>query len=146
MKKIILSIIWIFLVVGFLETNIYAQEATPTPTPYVRTEREKAAIQKAIDAAHQNGIVTVIIVFDEPYVPFSPEYLADVRAMQNDLLQYLIPYQIKLHNLYTVIPGMSLEGDEAALIAIRDYPRVRYIELDAVVSILPIKRKRIRMF
>jgi hypothetical protein len=141
-------LVLMFLIIGFLSSNISAQ--TPTPTPYVRTDAENASIQKAIDAARRDGKARVIVVFDEPFVPNSPEYIARVEALQKDLLERLIPYQITLRFLYTVIPGLSLEADEAALLVIRDSPRVRYIELDGVVYITtpPIKprNKRVRVF
>jgi hypothetical protein len=144
MIKTIYLVVSMFLAIGFLSANISAQ--TPTPTPYIRTELENSLIQKAIDTAHQNGKATVIMSFDEPFVPNSPEYIARVRVLQNNLLQYLIPYQIRLIYLYTVIPGMALEGDEAALVAMRDYPRVKFFELDGVIHIPETKRKRIRVF
>lgn len=136
--KIYLAVL-MFLAIGFLPVNISAQ--TPMPTPYVRTDAENASIQKAIDAARQNGKARVIVVFDEPFVPNSPEYIARVEALQKDLLERLVPYQITLRFLYTVIPGLALEGDEAALLVIRDSPRVRYIELDQVIYIMPPRTK-----
>jgi hypothetical protein len=141
MKNKIFLIVWMFLAIGFLTTNFYAQEPTPTPTPYVRTDAENALIEKAIEAARRDGKARVIVVFDEPYVPNSPEYVARVTALQNELLERLVPYQITLRFLYTVIPGLSLEGSEAALLVIRDSPRVRYIELDAVIHITPPRTK-----
>ncbi len=69
-----------FLIIGFLSASISAQ--TPTPTPYVRTDAENASIQKAIDAARRDGKARVIVVFDEPFVPNSPEYKARVEALQ----------------------------------------------------------------
>jgi len=152
MKNKIFLIVWMFLAIGFLTTNFYAQEPTPTPTPYVRTDAENALIEKAIEAARRDGKARVIVVFDEPYVPNSPEYVARVTALQNELLERLVPYQITLRFLYTVIPGLSLEGSEAALLVIRDSPRVRYIELDQVIQITPIpprtksRNKRFRVF
>lgn len=142
MKNKIFLIVWMFLAIGFLTTNLSAQEPTPTPTPYVRTDAENALIEKAIEAARRDGKARVIVVFDEPFVPNSPEYIARVEALQNELLQRLIPYQITLRFLYTVIPGLSLEGSEAALLVIRDSPRVRYIELDAVIHITPPRPKQ----
>ena len=133
MKKTILFIVWMFLGISFLTTNFHAQE--PTPTPYVRTDAENASIEKAIEAARRDGKARVIVVFDEPFVPNSPEYVARVEALQNELLERLIPYQITLRFRYTVIPGLALEGNEAALLVIRDSPRVRYIELDGFVHI-----------
>jgi sugar phosphate isomerase/epimerase len=145
MKNKILLIVWMFLAIGFLTKNLSAQE--PNPTPYVRTDAENALIERAIEAARRDGKARVIVVFDEPYVPNSPEYVARVTALQNELLERLVPYQITLRFLYTVIPGLALEGSEAALMVIRDSPRVRYIELDAVVYITPPKsRKRSRIF
>ncbi len=141
MKNKIFLIVWMFLAIGFLTTNFYAQEPTPTPTPYVRTDAENALIEKAIEAARRDGKARVIVVFDEPFVPNSPEYIARVEALQNELLERLIPYQITLRYLYTVIPGLALEGSEAALLVIRDSPRVRYIELDAVIHITPPRTK-----
>jgi hypothetical protein len=141
MKNKIFLIVWMFLAIGFLTTNFYAQEPAPTPTPYVRTDAENALIEKAIEAARRDGKARVIVVFDEPYVPNSPEYVARVTALQNELLERLVPYQITLRFLYTVIPGLSLEGSEAALLVIRDSPRVRYIELDAVIHITPPRTK-----
>ncbi len=141
MKNKIFLIVWMFLAIGFLTTNFYAQEPTPTPTPYVRTDAENALIEKAIEAARRDGKARVFGVFDEPYVPNSPEYVARVTALQNELLERLVPYQITLRFLYTVIPGLSLEGSEAALLVIRDSPRVRYIELDAVIHITPPRTK-----
>ncbi len=152
MKKTIFLIVWMFLAIGFLTTNLSAQEPTPTPIPYVRTDAENALIEKAIEAARRDGKARVIVVFDEPFVPNSPEYIARVEALQNELLERLIPYQITLRFRYTVIPGLSLEGSEAALLVIRDSPRVRYIELDGVVFITPPlprpkpRSKRIRVF
>jgi hypothetical protein len=146
-RKIYLAVS-MFLAIGFLSASISAQ--TPTPTPYVRTDFENALIQKAIDAARQNGKARVIVVFDEPFVPNSPEYVARVEALQKDLLERLVPYQITLRYLYTVIPGLALEADEMALLVIRDSPRVRYIELDQIVHIAPAptkpKNKRLRVF
>ncbi len=141
MKNKIFLIVWMFLAIGFLTTNLSAQEPTPTPTPYVRTDAENALIEKAIEAARRDGKARVIVVFDEPYVPNSPEYVARVTALQNELSERLVPYQITLRFLYTVIPGLSLEGSEAALLVIRDSPRVRYIELDAVIHITPPRTK-----
>ncbi len=141
MKNKIFLIVWMFLAIGFLTTNLYAQEPTLTPTPYVRTDEENALIEKAIEAARRDGKARVIVVFDEPFVPNSPEYIARVEALQNELLERLIPYQITLRFRYTVIPGLSLEGSEAALLVIRDSPRVRYIELDAVIHITPPRTK-----
>jgi hypothetical protein len=144
-------VVSMFLAIGFLSSSVFAQQ--PTPTPYVRTDAENASIEKAIDAARRDGRARVIVVFDEPFVPNSPEYIARVEALQKDLLERLVPYQITLRFLYTVIPGLALEGDEAALLVIRDSPRVRYIELDQVIHIwlptpLPTKsrNKRIRIF
>jgi hypothetical protein len=148
MKSKILLIVWMFLAIGFLTTDLSAQE--PTPTPVVRTAEENASIEKALEAARRDGRARVIVVFDEPFVPNSPEYVARVTALQDELLERLIPYQITLRFRYTVIPGLALEGSEAALLVIRDSPRVRYIELDAVVQItLPPtkpKNKRFRIF
>ncbi len=141
MKNKIFLIVWMFLAIGFLTTNLSAQEPNPTPTPYVRTDAENALIEKAIEAARRDGKARVIVVFDEPYVPNSPEYVARVTALQNELLERLVPYQITLRFLFTVIPGLSLEGSEAALLVIRDSPRVRYIELDAVIHITPPRTK-----
>jgi hypothetical protein len=145
MKRNILLIVWMFLAIGFLTTNLSAQE--PTPTPYVRTAEENASIEKAIESARINGTARVIVVFDEPYVPNSPEYAARVKALQDELLERLIPYQITLRFRYTVIPGMALEGSEAALMVIRDSPRVKYFELDGIVTIAtpPKSNKRIRI-
>ncbi len=150
MKNRIFLIVSMFLAIGFLTTNIPAQE--PTPTPYVRTADENASIEKAIEAARRDGRARVIVVFDEPFVANSPEYTVRVEALQNELLERLIPYQITLHYRYTVIPGLALEGSEAALLVIRDSPRVRYFELDGVVIITPPppppnpKNKRRRIF
>lgn len=144
MKRNILLLVWMFLAIGFLSTDLSAQE--PTPTPIVRTDEENASIEKAIDAARRDGKATVIVVFDEPFVPNSPEYAARVTALQDELLERLIPYQITLHYRYTVIPGLALEGSEAALMVIRDSPRVKYFELDGVVQITtPKSKKRIRI-
>jgi hypothetical protein len=130
MKRKILLIVWMFLAIGFLTTDLSAQETTPI----TRTDEENASIQKAINAARQNGKARVIVVFDEPFVPNSPEYVARVEALQKELLERLVPYQITLLHLYTVIPGLALEGSEAALLVIRDSPRVRYFELDGIVQ------------
>ncbi len=141
MKNKIFLIVWMFLAIGFLTTNFYAQEPTPSPTPYVRTDIENTLIQRAIDAARRDGKARVIVQFDEPFVPNSPDYIARVRVLQNELLERLIPYQITLRHLFTIIPGLSLDGDEAALLVIRDSPRVRYFELDAVIHITPPRTK-----
>ena len=148
MKIKIILIIWMFLAIGFLTTDLSAQE--PTPTSIVRTDEENASIEKAIEAARRDGKARVIVVFDEPFVPNSPEYVARVVALQDELLERLIPYQITLRHRYTVIPGLALEGSEAALLVIRDSPRVRYFELDGIVQITtpPVKpkNKRFRIF
>lgn len=146
MKKITFLVVWMFLAIGFSSANLFAQE--PMPTPYVRTDAENALIEKAIEAARRDGTARVIVVFDEPYVPNSPEYVARVTALQDELLARLVPYQVTLRYRFTVIPGLSLEATEAALIVIRDSPRVRYIELDGVIQITPRKsrNKRFRVF
>lgn len=133
MKKTIFLITWMFLAIGFLTSSLPAQATAPTP--YVRTADENASIEKAIESARQNGKARVIVVFDEPFVPNSPEYAARVELLQNELLERLVPYQITLLYRYTVIPGLALEGSEAALHVIRDSPRVRYFELDGIVVI-----------
>ncbi len=148
MIKTVYLIVSMFLAIGFLSSSVSAQQATPTP--YMRTDAENASIEKAIDAARRDGKARVIVVFDEPFVPNSPEYVARVTALQDELLERLVPYRIRLLFRYTVIPGLALEADEAALLVIRDSPRVRYIELDGVVQITtpPTKQrnKRIRVF
>ncbi len=148
MIKTVYLVVSMFLAIGFLSSSVSAQQATPTP--YVRTDAENASIEKAIEAARRDGKARVIVVFDEPFVQNSPEYVARVTALQDELLERLVPYQIRLLFRYTVIPGLALEADEAALLVIRDSPRVRYIELDGVVQITtpPTKQrnKRIRVF
>ncbi len=151
MKNRFFLIVWMFLGISFVTTNFYAQE--PTPTPYVRTDTENASIEKAIEAARRDGKARVIVLFDEPFVvPISPEYKARVKALQDELLERLVPYQITLLHRYTVIPGLALEGSEAALLVIRDSPRVQYFELDGIVHItIPSPRpkprnKRSRVF
>lgn len=87
------------------------QEQTNAP---IRSEQQLEIIQLLIEQARTHGSATAIVG------------LRDFSA-QDEILQQLAPFQVRLRTRYHVIPFLTLEVNEAALIFLRDSPLVTSI-------------------
>lgn len=103
-----------------------------TPPP-IRTPEELAYFQKAIEAAQMSstGMVRVIVGVTSPDGIFI--------ISQDELLQQLTPFQVRLLARYVSVPYLALEANITALVYMRDSPLVLNVRLDSVAypSVLP---------
>lgn len=106
-----LTIIYIFLAIGCLSINIFAQKISPARSP------EQAALFQQLIARAQsrNGTVKVLV-------------LATNSSSQEQLIQQLAQFQVQITTRYQFIPALALRANAEALIYMRDSPLVAGIE------------------